>query len=155
MPSKRGDSVKHKKTYTRWLSMLYRVKGKTSLDKKNYLDRGVKVCKRWHAFRNFLEDMGEVSGGMSLDRIDNDGDYEPTNCRWATMEQQMNNTRMNRFLTFKGKTQTISQWSQELGIKVLTLFKRIERGWTTERALSKRSAKRKKGADGRFIQANN
>ena len=72
----------------------------------------------------------------SIDRIDNDGDYYKENCRWATTEVQSLNKRNNHFLTFNGKTQTVIEWSKELGITYYVLLRRVNRGWSTERALT-------------------
>lgn len=103
---------------------------------KNYGGRGVKVCKRWEKFEAFLADMGERPEGLSLERIDNDGNYEPSNCRWATRKEQGNNSRKNRHLTWKGETKTLSEWARLTGIASPTIRCRIDRyGWTVARAL--------------------
>ena len=100
--------------------------------------RGIKVCDRWRtSFKNFYADMGDRPEGLSLDRIDNDGDYEPSNCRWATQKQQQNNRRNNTSLAFNGLTATMSDWADRLGISKVTLCARLTRyGWSVERALS-------------------
>jgi hypothetical protein len=84
--------------YTTWLSMRHRVKY-NAYKRSRYADRGIKICDRWlNSFENFLEDMGKRPAGayISLDRIDNDGNYEPSNCRWATPKEQQNNRSNNR-----------------------------------------------------------
>lgn len=81
------------KTYIVWRAMHQRCKQPKNNHYKYYGGRGIKICERWGSYENFLIDMGERPDGLSIDRINNDGDYEPSNCRWATHTQQMNNTR--------------------------------------------------------------
>lgn len=81
------------RTYRSWASMIARVTNPSNDRFQDYGGRGITVCNRWRAFENFLDDMGERPDGMSLDRIDNDGNYEPGNCRWATPRQQQRNSR--------------------------------------------------------------
>ena len=132
-----GMSRSH--TYTVWHGMMTRVSDNpSSQGYKNYGSRGVTVCERWHKFENFLADMGECPEKMSIDRIDVNGNYEPSNCRWATQKQQMNNTRSNHIITFNGKSMTIQQWSDYIGIPGQTLRTRIKRGWSIEDALTKK-----------------
>jgi hypothetical protein len=103
----------------------------------NYGARGIKVCDRWHSFENFYEDMGDCPPGMTLDRKDNNGDYGPDNCKWSTLEEQCNNRRSNYLITYGGKTQTMSQWAREVGIKPGTLRARLHmNNWSEERALT-------------------
>jgi len=95
------------------------------------------VCERWLKFENFLEDMGEPEQGMTIDRADNEGNYEPGNCRWATRKQQGRNTRANRRLTHNGQTLCLAEWAERTGILYQTIHKRIcSYGWTVERALT-------------------
>ncbi len=104
---------------------------------QNYGGRGITVCERWlNSFEAFLQDMGErPSIKHTLDRIDNDGNYEPGNCRWATPEEQHNNRRDSRFLTHDGKTQTAAQWAREVGIPYITFMARL-RKWSVEKAIT-------------------
>lgn len=105
-------------TYKRWLDMAYRV-----YHDPDYTE--VHIDLRWQSFANFLEDMGECPPGLTLDRIENNKGYAPGNCRWATQKQQANNKTTNRLLEYKGKTQTLAQWSEELKMPYKTLFSRI------------------------------
>lgn len=102
-----------------------------------YGGRGITVCDRWmgdNGLSNFIEDMGQPPAGLSLDRIDNDGNYEPTNCKWSTSSEQSNNTHWANKVTYKGRTQTLSQWAKELGVRRQSLYGRIKDGWSIERA---------------------
>ena len=106
---------------------------------KYYGGRGITVCSRWldpaMGYANFISDMGyRPSSKHSIDRIDNHGNYEPSNCRWATVAQQVRNKRNNHFVTLNGETLTTSEWSVRLGIHLATLQTRLRNGWG-ERAL--------------------
>lgn len=97
----------------------------------NYGGRGITVCDRWrHSFESFLEDMGECPDGMSIDRIDNNGNYEPGNCKWSTVKEQSHNRRTNVLITVGDKTQCISAWAEEVGIHNATISGRLKRGWS-------------------------
>ena len=100
------------------------------------------VCERWHDFTNFLADMGLRPEGTTIDRIDNDGDYTPDNCRWATLTEQANNKRSNRRVEWCGETKTVAEWARELGFDQHTLKGRFFRGWSTERALTTKTRNR-------------
>lgn len=101
-----------------------------------YGGRGIRVCERWNDLANFLADMGHPPEGMSIGRIDNDGPYETSNCRWETQEQQNENTRRNRYVTWDGRTQTIKAWAQELDMEPRRISERLSRGWSAERTMT-------------------
>jgi hypothetical protein len=106
---------------------------------RKYGAKGVTVCDRWRdSFENFLADMGPKPGpGYSVDRIDNKKGYEPGNCRWATHEEQNNNRgKFNRVVTAFGRTKTMSEWSRETGVKVGTIWWRLESGKTPEQSVA-------------------
>lgn len=101
-----------------------------------YGARGIRVCHRWHSFKNFLEDMGETIEGFSLDRIDVNGDYSPENCRWADKYVQARNKTTNRIVTAFGKSQVLSDWAKEVGMDPRKIGDRLRRGWSPERAVA-------------------
>lgn len=135
-------SIKHGKTRTQeyicWMNMKRRCFDKNNSEYHNYGGRGIKVCDRWlNSFENFLEDMGKLPfRGATLDRINVNGGYGPNNCRWATMKEQANNTRRSHFITYNGKTKTLSGWADEIGVNYSALENRIRRGWGIEKALT-------------------
>lgn len=103
-----------------------------------YASKGIKVCKEWDDYGSF--ERWSLSHGyaddLTLDRIDSNGDYEPCNCRWVTWKEQENNRSNNRLVTYKGKTQTISMWANEIGMRPSTLHRRISQlGWPIEKAI--------------------
>ena len=123
--------------YRIWHHMMQRCYNPKDNDYKNYGGRGIRVCERWHKFENFFADMGNPPEGMTLDRKDNDGDYCLENCRWATREEQNNNTRKNVWYEHNGERKTIAQWARSMCIKVSTLGMRLNKyGWSVERALT-------------------
>jgi len=122
-------------TYRTWSSMIHRAT-KSYKSYKTYRDKNISVCKRWLSFENFIEDMGERPRNTTLDRIDNNNGYFKNNCRWATKEQQQNNTSWNKHISFDGKNLTVSQWGRELGVSVDLIRGRIRRGWDVKRTLT-------------------
>lgn len=128
--------------YSTWKSMRGRCLTKSNPQYNDYGGRGIKICERWNLFESFLADMGKCPLGMSIDRINNDGNYEPSNCRWATQKTQSLNTRANKRITFEGESLTHSQWADRLGFSRSLISQRINAGWTEEKALTK-SAKPK------------
>ncbi len=124
-------------TYSTWCGMKDRCNNSNSKFYVNYGGRGITVCERWNnKFENFLADMGERPPGLSIDRINNDGNYEPGNCRWATKFEQANNTRRNRRITYMSDTNTVAEWSNHLGFKAYVLNNRLRRGWSVDRAIN-------------------
>lgn len=124
--------------YSIWVGMKYRcspsAKGK---DRRNYFDKGIRVCERWMTFNNFLEDMGNPENGHSIERIDGNKGYFKENCIWADAGTQANNTSRNHFVEHNGKILTVSQWAKEIGINKSTLLGRLRRGLTPAEALRK------------------
>lgn len=130
--SKYGENVSRSRTYRCWQSIRDRCNNVKAKAYPQYGGRGIRVCKRWEEYTNFFEDMGEMPEKMSIGRIDNNGHYEPGNCRWETREEQNNNTRQNVFLTYKGETLTAAQWGKKFGVNRRTLLLRLRKGWTIE-----------------------
>jgi len=126
-------------THNIWLTMRQRCHNPNSRSYAQYGARGIYVCDRWReSFEAFLADMGpQPSPDHSIDRIDCDGPYSPQNCRWATKKTQANNCRRNRVLAYGGKTQTVAQWADELGVSPFTLYQRLSHGWSTEETLTR------------------
>lgn len=123
--------------YRAWKGMNTRCYNPNRIDYDRYGGRGITVCERWWSFENFLADMGEKpSPRHSIERRNNDGNYEPDNCYWATRREQNINTRRNHPLVLNGRTQLITDWAQELGIHHMTLYRRLESGWSVERTLT-------------------
>lgn len=129
-----GCSRKGMRAYRAWVNMHSRCDSKYHWS--NYGSRGITYCERWRNFRNFIADMGEPpSPRHSLDRIDNDGNYEPSNCRWAITKEQGRNKRTNRLLTHNGQTKCLAQWAEDCGLSVLTFTARLNRGWPVSLAI--------------------
>lgn len=123
--------------YKAWSMMLQRCENPKAHAFEEYGGRGIAVCERWHDFNLFIADMGlRPSAAHSLDRQNNDGNYCPENCRWATAKEQQNNRRVNRMITFEGQTKNLQQWAESLGMSKVTLHARLRKGWTIDRALT-------------------
>ncbi len=129
--------VSGSKQYGVWCAMLRRCENKNVGSYKYYGGRGIKVCKRWHSFENFWKDMGSTyRDGLEIDRIDNNGNYEPKNCRWVTKKEQMNNCRRNKLISFGGKSLTMSEWQEQTGISQKTIRNRLLAGWSVRDTLT-------------------
>jgi hypothetical protein len=124
------------RTYAAWRNLRNRCDNKRNPKYRHYGGRGIGYDPKWASFAAFLADMGLAPAGMTLDRIDNDGPYCRTNCRWATHKQQNRNTRSNRIVEFAGQRRPLSEWAEQLGISWGTLRGRLDMGWPLERAMS-------------------
>lgn len=127
-----GDQF-DKGTYISWYWMLHRCLDQKCHKYPRYGGRGIKVCDRWLELAAFIADMGTRPKGTTIDRIDNNGNYEPGNCQWASPTQQANNRHNMRELTYLGNTKTLAEWEAETGIKASALASRYKRGWPVER----------------------
>jgi hypothetical protein len=137
--------------YRSWLAMKSRCSNPRVTQYEDYGGRGITVCDRWNeSFDAFLEDMGDKpTPRHQIDRIDVEGNYEPSNCRWVTSQTNNNNKRSNRLLTFDGRTQSVAEWGRELGIRGATIGIRInDLGWSVERALTTPAVKRERNTRG-------
>lgn len=131
------SNIKMVPGYWSWRSMRRRCYDENNNRYPYYGARGIEVCEGWrNSFLNFYKDMGVRPDGMTLDRIDNNGDYSPSNCRWATPKQQANNSRNIRYITYNNEVHNLSDWAMIRGIKLTTLRMRLDvYGWSTQRAL--------------------
>lgn len=132
--------------YTIWANMHDRCRRKNNKSWEYYGGAGIKVCKRWYLFDNFYDDMHDSylkhsknhgEKNTTIDRIDYNKGYEPSNCRWATRQIQADNTRQTRYLSFQGKTMSLHKWAKYLNINYGTLKSRLNNcGWSVEKSLS-------------------
>lgn len=134
-------TITHRMTGTRTLSIWKKMRRRCTDPKEHnyarYGGRGIKVCDRWmESVENFVADMGLCPDGMTLDRIDSDGNYEPGNCRWATMLTQSRNRTNNVILEHGGRRMCMSEWAVETGIRIGTLWWRHKAGWDAARILT-------------------
>jgi len=141
-PERRTHGMSGASEYNIWRTMIARCRNPNHIRYAIYGGRGIKVCERWQSFENFYADMGpRPSPGHSIERGNNDGDYEPGNCRWADRFDQGRNKSNNRLLTHAGRTQTISEWSREVGIPFSVIRGRLLRGWSVARSLDPERAR--------------
>lgn len=130
--------------YGSWHSMIQRCTNPNVKSYARYGGRGIKVCREWRdSFETYYADVSQIEGfgaeGVTLDRIDNNGDYTPGNVRWASATVQERNRQNNVMITFGGRTQCQSAWEEELGLSENTLRQRLKQGWSVERALTTRA----------------
>lgn len=125
--------------YGTWFQMISRCENPNQNHYDRYGGRGIKVCDEWHDFWQFVKWSDSVGGrpkGYTLDRIDNNGNYEPNNCRWADWRTQTTNKSSNVFIEFEGQTKTVTEWAEFLNFHPHTLQERLKKGWSVERALT-------------------
>lgn len=131
-----GLSRAKRREYRSWKDMRARCRNPNDSDYKDYGGRGISVCDRWEDFENFYADMGDRPNGMTLDRIEVNGNYEPSNCRWAPHKVQANNKRSNHLIELNGETRTLQAWCDKLGIEPSKVRYRLKAGCTPDQAFS-------------------
>jgi hypothetical protein len=134
----KGKSFYKKPWYGSYRSMMDRCYREKNCNYNRYGARGIRVCEEWHNIENFEKWVEEnpYFEGATLDRIDVNGDYEPSNCRWTTMKEQCNNRSNTLYITYNGETHTISEWAEITGINRSTLNNRYYKGWSIESMLT-------------------
>lgn len=135
----------HGKSQTRlhriWRGMKQRCFNPNNTAYEDYGGRGITVCDEWKDDFQTFHDWAMANGyaeDLEIDRMDNDGNYEPSNCRWTTRERQANNRRTNAKLTLNNETHTIAEWTKITGLSKATIDGRLKRGWTIERVLTEK-----------------
>lgn len=116
------------RTYAVWASMVSRCTREKDKSYKHYGGRGIALCDDWHVFSNFLRDMGEAPDDHTLERVDNDGNYETSNCKWVTSYHQSRNRRNNRIIEHNGQKKCLTDWALDSGIAPSTLHTRLSKG---------------------------
>lgn len=132
---RRTHGMSHTRLHNIWLTMRQRCEKPQCSTYHKYGVKGIKVCAEWRSFEVF-RDWAFANGyseNLTIDRIDPHGDYEPSNCRWATQKEQQNNRSNNVVLTYKGVTNQIGEWSEITGIPLRILYDRYYRGWDVDR----------------------
>jgi len=143
-----GHTINHdsSNTYETWSHMIQRCNNPNNKRYKDYGGRGIKVCEKWTKFEGFLQDMGKRPEVMTLDRVDNDGDYCKENCKWSTRKEQQRNTRKNRLITINGITKCIAEWCDFFQKPYYKVQQRIKKyNWTPEEALELVPRRKKNG----------
>lgn len=134
-----GFTAINSSEYDTWISIRERCNNPNNKNYSDYGARGIKVCKRWDSkggFERFLTDMGKrPNKGYSIERKNNNGPYSPKNCRWATMKEQKNNCRNTVWITWKGKTKTLADWSEITGVPLVRLKRRYYDGMPLDRMM--------------------
>ena len=134
-----GDSRvgKREPLYGVWAGILRRCNNPHDGTYERYGARGIRVCERWLSYENFKADMGPTyRRGLSIERNDNNGNYQPENCRWATRKEQCRNRRSSFFIEYRGERRTVVEWGEILGVRWARIHARIKAGWPVERAMT-------------------
>lgn len=134
-----GASAENKRLYGIRLKMIERCTDASFERYKDYGGRGIRVCQEWLDDYDAFADWAKENGyqlGLTIDRIDNDGDYEPSNCRWITRREQNRNKRTNKLIEYRGEVKPLVVWCEELGLRYDPIHNRIEKGWDVERAFN-------------------
>lgn len=143
---KHGHATPPTRTYQSWVDMRKRCFRKNHKDYPRYGGRGITVCERWLSFEGFLADMGEAPAGLTLERKDSDGNYEPGNCKWATWaEQRLNRRLTHKHIEYAGERLTVGEWDAKLGLQQGGIWHRLKNGWTLEKALTTRRSNQQAG----------
>lgn len=145
--------------YKLWRGIITRCANPNSSSYKRYGGRGISIFEPWYtsflAFKSYIEHtLGERPTGGILDRINNNGNYEPGNIKWSTKMESANNTSTNCYITYNKQTKTLIQWARELKINRVTLKNRIMSGWGVEEALTKPVEKYRKGTKPKIYSIN-
>ena len=137
--------MRNTRLYAIWHGMKQRTLEQTNKAYENYGGRGIEICEEWKNFEKFKQWAlkNGYEDGLTIDREDNNGDYCPENCRWATYKTQANNRSNNVLIEYNGETKTVSQWAEEKGIRNDTLRLRLKRGWSIAKALETPARKKK------------
>ena len=121
--------------YYIWAGMKQRCQNPKYHGYARYGGRGIKVCDSWQTFENFYRDMGDPSEGLTLNRKNNDGNYEPSNCEWATKKQQIRNRSNTTMITYKDETRSLAEWGEIIGVNHGAMKARFRKNWPVERLL--------------------
>lgn len=133
-----NNGLSKTREYRAWINMKTRCSDPSTPYWHLYGGRGIKICDRWLSYENFLADMGcRPAGKYSLDRIDVNGDYEPSNCRWTDHTTQSRNKQYHHYVTLNGVQMTLAQAVEKTGLLYNTVLRRLERGWKLDDAFKR------------------